>query len=348
MVIATHSYSIVDGGKLGKVLGAGMYGVQTFFTVSAATLMIASARRKDLDILPFAIRRVARIAPLYFVGMVFYLMTPVMLDQRHHPGGILLNIFFVHGFVPSFQNNIVPGGWSIGCEMAFYALFPLLFRVISDQRRAFGFVAITWAIDILLLILGRTRGWSMESSVGLFYHPVFQMPSFATGIAVYHLTKNRLHDEERERWPFHLSTFAGLVGMIAFYSVSHHHAWALPPVSLCVGLFVYGCLMAPPWWLVRAPMVRLGLISFSMYIWHFAVMFGLLGHLPIAGIHLPGQGSPVTSPGLMLMAFVLTLAISWPLSELSRRWIELPGMELGRTLIERVRERRFAAETQGG
>ena len=298
--------------------------------------MLASSKRLSLEILPFFIRRCFRISPLYYLGMAFYVLLPIMVGQRRSPCGVLLNSIYIHGFVPSFQNNVVPGGWSIGCEMAFYAVFPLLFRWVDDRKRSIALLTFSIALDSVLLVVGRARGWSTESTVGLYYHPVFQLPAFATGIAIYNFSKERSLVGDCDRWRFHVLAFFGFIGMVMLYAKSHHQTWALPPVALCVGAIVYGCIMAPPRFLSHGLMVRLGLISFSMYIWHFAVLFGGVARLPIPGIHPQGTLSTMETPFSTFLVFLITLAVSWPLAELSRKYIEVPGMVLGQNLIKRI------------
>ena len=331
MVVATHAYACFQSGGIGPVFRAGGYGVLVFFVVSAATLMLATNKRRELDVPDFAVRRIARVAPLYYAGILFYVAVHVMDNQRRAPAGILSNALFIHGFVPAFQNNVVPGGWSIGCEMAFYAIFPLLFRTITNVPRALGLVAFGLVFDVLMLVVDRASGWRVLPDANLGDFPVFLLPVFAAGIAVYHLTKNKAPAEGSRRWGMYglaLLAYGGLVAVSTAVMGHQNQAWQVIPTALFVGALVYACVSAPSRLLTNAFIVRLGLISYSVYIWHFAVLFGLLRGLPLVRDH--------HEPLPMLLAFVLTMLITWPIAELSRRFIELPGIALGRKLIARM------------
>jgi peptidoglycan/LPS O-acetylase OafA/YrhL len=92
----------------------------------------------------FFIRRFFRIAPLYYIGILYYLWQDGfgsrywLSDQELvTTANILSNIFFVHGFNPYWMNSVVPGGWSIAVEMLFYCIAPLLFVKIKNVSLSF-------------------------------------------------------------------------------------------------------------------------------------------------------------------------------------------------------------------
>ena len=146
MVILVHtSQQINDIDLISSIVaGYGQMGVQLFFIVSAYTLCLSSYRRdkESLPLIKFGIRRYFRIAPAYYLALLIYLLISIIISKFHEGEfnlpdkytfeNVLTNIFFLHGFYPPANNNIVPGGWSIGTEMAFYALFPLLFFIDSS------------------------------------------------------------------------------------------------------------------------------------------------------------------------------------------------------------------------
>ncbi len=334
MVVATHAWGLHPSfGLIGGLFRAGGYGVQIFFVVSATTLMLASSRRRELDLGPFAIRRIARIAPLYYSGLLFYILVHVMDDQRRAPLGIALNMLFIHGFFKNFQNTVVPGGWSIGCEMAFYAAFPILFQRITSTKRALYLLGGSVVLDIALLALDRSQGWKWQTlEWNLYLFPVYQLPVFAAGIAAYHASKGRPIAEGTRRVQLHvvaILSFCGLIAVAIKASRMDHQNWQALPVAPLAGLLVYSCVSAPPKFLTSALMVRLGLVSYSIYIWHFAVMFGVFERLAPAFV---GRSAVL----IMVAEFLATFVVTWGIAELSRRWIEVPGIEIGRILIRKL------------
>ena len=142
LVILTHTAQPITGlpGALDALAKYGQTGVQLFFVASAYTLCLSFARRSQepRPVASFYLRRLFRIAPLYIVGIATYCALHLLRQgggeavlAPYTPANVAANLFFVHGFVPAANNNIVPGGWSIGTEMAFYALFPLLFAAAA-------------------------------------------------------------------------------------------------------------------------------------------------------------------------------------------------------------------------
>lgn len=149
MVIMVNTSQLVDGlpGLVGSVASFGQMGVQLFFVASALTLCMSHARRSSErnPTIKYFIRRFFRIAPLYYCGIIGffvlnyvgtkYLGAPYMHEGQYSAINILSNIFMLHGMVPSANNTIVPGGWSIGTEFIFYALFPALFIIFDKMHR---------------------------------------------------------------------------------------------------------------------------------------------------------------------------------------------------------------------
>jgi peptidoglycan/LPS O-acetylase OafA/YrhL len=122
-------------------------GVQLFFTISAISLCISYNKRNENKVRYFFIRRFFRIAPLYYIAILFYnnFFNINILNYNNSIVGIISNFFFIHGFVAEGW-NIVPGGWSIATEMTFYFFFPLLYILINKN-----YLFIVYKIFILIL-----------------------------------------------------------------------------------------------------------------------------------------------------------------------------------------------------
>jgi len=104
----------------------GGLGVQLFFIVSGYTMMLTFGDRVDLNAArSFYLRRFFRIAPLFWVAIVFYLLvTRGRGITNFAPDGVsvsdvLLTFFFLHSSSVTAYNSVVPGGWSIAVGMEF-------------------------------------------------------------------------------------------------------------------------------------------------------------------------------------------------------------------------------------
>jgi peptidoglycan/LPS O-acetylase OafA/YrhL len=259
---------------LSQFISNGQCGVQVFLLVSAYTLMHSQYSRKDEPNLTrrFYLRRFFRVAPMYYVGIVyftlqnfvgfnhlFYLQAWTNIDVR----GLITNIFFVHGFSPNTINSYVPGGWSIAVEMTFYLIFPLLFKYITNLNRALSLV-------IGSLILQKVLMLSLSSDL-FFTHNYFlsmwfpnQLPIFALGIFVFHIVNQQT---------FYISKINILLTALLcfgyiYLSVPTHFAYA----------FVFGILLIcfHNFSLDKVSgfvLGWIGKISYSMYLVHFAVLY---------------------------------------------------------------------------
>lgn len=142
MVIAVHSRLNGVDATVHYWSGFGRNGVQLFFIASAFTLM-ASVQGKPHSAgfwKSFFTRRLFRIAPMYWIGALVYpVFFSILWKQPIDWTSVVANLAFVHGLVPAANNSVVPGGWSIGTEMLFYALFPLVAFCCSTKKG-------TWAM----------------------------------------------------------------------------------------------------------------------------------------------------------------------------------------------------------
>ncbi len=165
MVMLVHTSQAVNGVSqlVGDIDRYGQMGVQLFFVASAYTLCFSSVKRSDESqpLVSFLIRRFFRIAPLYYVAIVAYFLAESNMHilaliklpcSLYNFETIAANILFIHGFVLSANNNIVPGGWSIGTEMAFYLLFPILFALFNRAYKQDGIIALYRLVGLSILL----------------------------------------------------------------------------------------------------------------------------------------------------------------------------------------------------
>ncbi len=109
---------------LGKL---GVYAVATFFVLSGLTLGLAY-RNAPLDtragLWLFLKKRVGRIFPLLWLAT----LSTFLLDRNlglWHLTDLFLNLTGLFGFLATGR-DIALGAWSLGCELVFYAAFPVL------------------------------------------------------------------------------------------------------------------------------------------------------------------------------------------------------------------------------
>ena len=164
------------------------------------------SRAERRPTLNYFLRRLFRIAPLFWLAVLFYLWWYGTGPQYWAPRGIgwpavLATIGFAHGWSPTTINSVVPGGWSIAVEMNFYLLVPVLVRV-SDEPAT------------LRVVLHGVRCWD-RPSINLAMQPVF--------LRLLAPDEQYLADLMRIMWlPTQLPVFAA--GFVLYYALVPHFA----------------------------------------------------------------------------------------------------------------------------
>ncbi len=325
----------------------GQYGVQLFFVMSAFTLCNSINKIANfhvLDYCSFMLRRFFRIAPLYYLAIPIYFLftycflhftgdTPFTPPNEYSAFKVLSNIIFLHGMYPAGNNIIVPGGWSIGCEFLFYALFPLMFYLIKAKRMFFLYIGILSGacLTVLLALKHRADGnshWELLNNTYIYFSLFNQMPCFLLGIAYYFYSgiksfKNSI---------YYLSLPA-LVALI--YLHDSQFGSALTPllaaiISVCAALILTNQT-------IPLLLKRIGEISFSMYIWHFIPAW-ILG-ATIKATHIELFQSRVFD----IAYYLLVVGITYFASVISSRLIEIPCNNFGHRLSIKIQNANYPA-----
>ncbi|MBL8002710.1 MAG: acyltransferase [Flavobacteriales bacterium] len=337
-------------GVIATVFGKGQMGVQLFYVMSALTLFLSYERRLNKELHPdrnFFIRRFFRIAPMYYLGILYYLWQngrgpnfwtgfgPGITDAN-----IAANFTFLHGFNPYWFNSLVPGGWSIAVEMCFYLLIPFLFRWVKDGRAAFrAFVVLVLVRLVLHALLLKLRpidnDWLWREF--LYYYLPSQLPVFMLGILLHFVLRGRPEDTAPR--PLDLFLFAGL---LLLHLATGREVILPPHVMFGLGFVLLAWTLAHhPFKLVVNPVVRhIGMVSFSLYLVHFAVLhwmehFHVVDLVPASGT----IGALVNYGVRYLLVVVLGTAISTALYHA----VEVPMQRVGQRLIDRWEKRPPAA-----
>jgi len=356
-VVAVHSGEAAHStGIVSKVVFAGQYGVQLFFLVSALTISITYDShierygKSAMSQLSWLTKRFFRIAPLYYIAALFYPAEKyVVYVLSHHrygwelnPLNILANLLFIHTWVPSANNSVVPGGWSIGVEMFFYALVPLIWLVVPTRRRAVYLCigAGTCLLATFLVSKAFTGSFYVPNSSYLYYWFPSQAPVILFGLVFYFNYRAKLGSPTKLRTA--ASCFAGFLVLLVlalYCGTGGEAAPVLAPTILGVAfiLLVLSLHAGIKSLVVSRFAVFLGKISYSVYIVHFLVLELIL--VVIRAAHIDRSGPLVVVP-----IFVLALVLASGLALISKRVIEDPAIACGHRLCHRLALRAIATE----
>lgn len=334
-VVLIHCGQIIDGLPrwLRSLTDYAGSGVQLFFLLSALTLASVYSNRR-IRFGDFLCRRFFRIAPMFYLGIGFYLwfygtgarfFAPLGVHVRQ----VLLTVSFLHGWLPDSFNAIVPGGWSIGDEAMFYLLFPLLFRSLNSPIRAIGtFVAAAIFTRAVIVLAGWTLG--RDDLMIVFAHFSFpaQLVAFVGGFVVFQV--GRVIPPSLPHQTFGATLLLALAAA-ALLAAGSSQSVLLRHNVVADALFIVFVLMTRlsecPL-IVNALLIGLGRLSYSIYLVHFAVV-------DIARVYGLSLLKSIAPSLQLAMVFPLSLSAAAVISIVTYRIVEQPAIAFGRALIAR-------------
>lgn len=322
---------------LNDLVMAGGSGVALFFVLSAFTLSFSMAKKKlNLDsVHDFYVRRIFRIVPLFLVWLGLSLIRDQQLFAKVPSWkDLLLNVSFLFNFFPGKHEGIVWASWTIGVEMAFYSVFPVVFWYGNSIRRCLFLLALAVAAAFMFQIF-------LESSAILprikdsFSHMniIHSLPAFIMGLLGFHIYRRLMLAAPPRKYGYLLCvvSLAGLAVLLLMnfsFIGGYWHFYAATYMGLMLGLALAPCRV-----LVNRVTVFFGKISYSLYLNHPTIIY-LLSPVYIA---IGTFSSGLVTFCLCLLVSMLSLA---GVSVLTHRFIEVPGMALGQSWINRMKARR--------
>jgi peptidoglycan/LPS O-acetylase OafA/YrhL len=239
---------------------------------------------------------------------------------------MLLHLSFLFGLMPAHASSTILPDWSLGLEMQFYAVFPLLAWAMQ-RFGAIRICAVMLPICLLALVV-----WGP-----LFREPsmlLLKIPVFCAGMLLSHaanpqavqrrcvLTGAAITLPMTQYWYFGVDALwvATSVALIALLTQSLGEDSALSPIKFAFQRLLDNRLM------------RAGAdVSYSVYLLQGSVLAMIGGSL----FRLPefvGLNPHVRTAMLFVAVFVTTTAVSF----LVHRIIERPGIDCGHWLASRI------------
>lgn len=333
VLVHTGRQAMPPSDALRAAMNLGACGVQLFFVVSALTLCLSRASRSRHESRPlrnFLIRRVARVAPMFWIAIALYLALHGLAPGYWAPNGIhapavAATALFVHGLHPETINAVVPGGWSVADEMGFYAILALCVPNHVTLRPALLFLAASLVLFALdgavvphLFSYPDQQHYLVRNFVR--FNLFGQLPVFAAGVVACVAFRAGVADRP-------LAAGATLCMLGAAF------CWWRLPQPLCtpaIGVFFAAATLLLARWparlFVNRATIALGRLSFSVFLLHFAV----LDAFSRSGASAWFAGSDAGS----VLQFLCVLGVAAALAWVSWRFVEQPGIACGRRLID--------------
>ncbi|WP_310339831.1 acyltransferase [Rhodoferax saidenbachensis] len=270
MVVWVHARDQFDWLKIQFPSGAGAAGVDLFFVISGF-IMVYTTYGKKISPLDFMLRRIERIAPLYWAATLAILcvaaVAPALLKSTVLSGPhILASLAFLPMLSPAFPNNYWPlhiPGWTLNYEMAFYLLF-------SVSLLAHG----VWRIVLLgICLVGVVIGgifWQLNG-VWKFYSDAIILIFLAGAMVGYFMARIA---PAKNAFMGTLLLSAGIMLWIFLQSAeTGHRLWS---AGMPATIIVLGALVTPNVGTrFLAWLETLGDASYSIYLSHIFCLAGL-------------------------------------------------------------------------
>ncbi|MGZ4418759.1 MAG: acyltransferase family protein, partial [Gaiellaceae bacterium] len=263
------------------------------------------------------------------------------------PGLLARAGLFIQDYDPKTLLTGIAPAWSLAVEAVFYLALPLLVLIAyalgSRARHLNVRIAAALAPAAILLVIGLAgkavawkvfpapiwAGWSTDWHAVIERSFFGQADLFSFGMAL--AVARILWEDGRLRLPRHWRAAAAITA-VAAYVVSSRVSWMEAQLSyspyntlmaLACALLLALVVLAPPdrSYLVRLLesrwLVGLGVISYSIFLWHDPLIFALRDH----GLTFAGRGGLVAN---LAIVFAATVLLSW----LTYRLVEAPALRL--------------------
>ena len=357
-VLVISGYEADKQNGFAWLLGQNLYAVDVFIMVSGFVIFFLLDQKKEAYG-EFICRRFFRLYPVFII--LFALSIPFSFVQlwnlqhshqyltpwltsyftrefncswQHWRWNVLWHLVMLHGLVPDPWLNrstalaFLGPAWSISLEWQFYLIAPLAFAAAVSQRPMHR---IGICVFCLYLFLGRNL-LPQNIYIGYITHGAFlpfHVEYFFIGAVSYFIFKNLPHP-----WADVFFPVSACAAMFLWHSSGNKfipiYFWILFMGLLCENPAAYSTRILSP--LFNHPIAQfLGRISYSIYLSHVLIMtaaqYMLLRYLP---------GLPQRVHFWTLLA--ATTAGTILVSALLYRYVEAPGIRLGRKLAPRLRK----------
>lgn len=273
-------------------ISGGYVGVDVFFAISGfliTSILLKEVRENRFSIIDFYERRIRRLLPLaivvYIAVIVLFMFIFPPEQFRLTVSSVLSSLFFVSNiyfwqlggyFGPSLETNPLLHTWSLSVEEQFYLFFPIFLYLLHKASEARWLVTTSFITLICIsLLLAIEFAPSPLSFAGFYLLPV-RVYELLLGALAALLISNRKELCRTEK-----ATGLSEVGLIFIVTamwlydktLAFPSYYALLPVLGSVLIFIDPAINSPVKKLLASrPLVYCGLISYSLYLWHWPVV----------------------------------------------------------------------------
>ena len=287
-----------------KGFPGGFVGVDVFFVISGfliTSLLIEELRQRGtIDLIAFFARRARRLLPAFFLVvaatllLAYFFLVPADDEQKRFAKSVVAAVLYAanwhfawvgSGYFDA-PSSLYPmlHTWSLAVEEQFYLIWPLMLlgaAWVAARSR----LSLMWLIAVMLvlvLVASTAYSWhasSVDDQTARF--AFFALPSRAWELAVGASLALALALLGNLKSPFGaVLTAAGLAAIMAA-TITFHEGSGFPSETALLPTLGAAAIIAGGWLspqgkvtelLASRPLVAIGLVSYSWYLWHWPLL----------------------------------------------------------------------------
>lgn len=313
----------------------GVYAVGAFYVLSGASLGLVYLD-KEIDkvfLKTFVKKRILRIAPLFYLATTMALLITILMAYKNGDFSnvpnlqkILLNFSLTFGWL-DHDNYIATGAWSIGNELVFYSLLPLMLLLTKKSGRHFiAFFSFTVVLTGFFSYFLLNSEMKLEEQWSTYINPLNQIYLFTGGLLISWLYKTKKVKVSQVKIKI-LMAISVLVFILLPVGGMNHIGYVTGYAKVLLSLAIFGMsfsamfLKQPKDNYLTKVLKYFGDISYSIYLLHpiaYAVCNETLGVLGVSN-----------SIAIIFMSAIAAFVMS----SISYKFLEQPFMRLGRKKV---------------
>lgn len=320
--------------NINKAISIAGNGVDLFFVISGFCMYLMYVAKagsfKLNEYGNFLKKRFMRIAPAFYVLIAVEVIRHMVQYGNFPTETFLYHVFFISIFLP-VHNDFAPHYWSLATEWHFYLVLPFLFIGIKNRKHIIRRILAMIVICIIfrLFLYYDHRSDLLEKNTIPADAIWYRFAEFGFGIiaAKLYLDKYQLPVWFRGFLGFILSfliAYAGRIFMLTeFVNLFGNYGFIIralgdPLMTLGFSIMMYNLISTKSifsGFFSCKPMLFIGRISYSMYLWHFIICLWVSRLLmPVFGVSNLGLYS------VLISSVIVATPVSW----LSYKLLEMP------------------------
>lgn len=315
----------------------GACGVSFFLVLSGFVMSLGYGEKvlsvKNFDSKRFLLKRLIRVYPLHIICLVSWLILHISyLSNIKHVAVVGINALLLQSWIPVksiyFSCNAV--SWCLSDLLFFYALFPLLVKLLNGRYKWIFSGALFTIYFIALFLITEEYLHAL-----VYISPVFRLTDFILGMLLFKIVKYLKPIVRNCNISMFIRSAAEVFAvLITFSAILIYHdvhlrfglaSWYWIPSAIMIfifSLFDKGGIISKL--LMIRPLVKLGEASFTFYLIHTLAFTVLGGIFKVMGIEM--------SVWLRLITYIVIVSLA---ALIIYNYIEKPISKKLSSLIQR-------------